>query len=86
MREYSGIIKNWQIHNYDSNTQVLTGTVVEDFKGRWGPGMHMRSSVIDRITDDVVYTANSIYLLEGKEGDTVLGGGDWGRDVAGIFY
>ena len=86
MKIYSGIIKNWQIHNYDSNMQILTGTVVVDNKGRWEPGMHMRSSKIKSIVEDLVYTSNSIYLLEGEEGDTVLGGGDWGRDVAGIFY
>ena len=86
MREYSGIIKNWQIHNYNADTQVLTGTIVADFKDRWEPGMHMRSSKIDRIEDNVVYTRNSIYLLEGKEGDTTLGGGDWGAKVATIFY
>ena len=83
---YSGIIKKWQIHNYDSETQVLTGTVVVDNMGRWEPGFHMRSSVIDRIEDNVVYTANSVYLLEGEEGDPVTGYKDWGRAVASIFY
>ena len=85
MEIYSGIIKNWQIHNYN-DWQILTGTVVVDNKGRWEPGMHMRSSVIERIVEDLVYTRNSIYLLEGEEGDTVLGGGDWGDKVASIFY
>ena len=86
MEIYSGIIKNWQIHNYDSDTQILTGTVVVDNKGRWDPGMHMRSSVIDRIVEDLVYTSNSIYLLEGEEGDPVTGCKDWGKKVASIFY
>jgi len=86
MEIYSGIIKNWQIHNYDTDFQVLTGTVVVDNKGRWQPGMHMRSSKIERIVDDLVYTRNSIYLLEGEQGDTVLGGGDWGHKIAGVHY
>ena len=82
---YSGIIKNWQIHNLSSGGKVLTGTVVEDFKGRWEPGWHMRSSAINRIEDNVVYTTNSIYLLKGEAGDPVTGG-DWGDNVASIFY
>ena len=82
---YSGIIKNWQIHNLSGGGQILTGTVVEDFKGRWEPGMHMRSSGIDRIVDNVVYTRNSTYLLKGEAGDPVTGE-DWGDKVAMIFY
>ena len=85
MEIYSGIIKNWQIHNLSNGGKILTGTVVEDFKGRWDPGMHMRSSGIDRIVEDLVYTRNSIYLLKGEAGDPVTGG-DWGDKVASIFY
>ena len=85
MEIYSGIIKKWQIHNLSSGSQVLTGTVVVDNKGRWQPGMHMRSSLITRREEDLVYTTNSLYLLKGEAGDPVVGG-DWGDKVATIFY
>jgi hypothetical protein len=85
MRDYSGIISKWQIHHLSDGRRVLTGTVVEDYKGRWSCGMHMRSSVITYIVDDVVHTSNSAYLLAGPEGDTTLGG-DMGDDVTKIFY
>jgi len=82
---YSGIIKNWQIHTLSvdkkeikklypkDNLQplILTGTVVKDYKQRWLPGYHMRSSLIcfhDK-ENNLIYTKNSIYKLQGPSGD-----------------
>ena len=67
---------------------VCTGTVVIDYAERWPSGNHMRSSIIvnyDEVSG-TIETLNSYYQLIGPKGDTVIGGGDWGRLVMSIFY
>ena len=78
---YSGIIEDWQINNLSTGGQILTGYVVQDFKGRWKVGWHMRSSLIKKVENDVVYTNNSTYLLKGEST-----GQDLGDFAARIFY
>ena len=95
MKKEGGKIIGWQIHTLSSGYQkkyadtlgkILTGTVVDDPAGRWRPGMHMRSSLIVSITDTVVETMNTIYHLEGNEGDSRIPEGDLGDAVLNIFY
>lgn len=65
---------------------VFTGTVVEDPTERWQPGYHMRSTLVLKYNKKtgIVETQNSIYKLEGEEGDDVVG--DMGAKVMSIFY
>jgi hypothetical protein len=87
-------VKNWQIHNLTDRwakqfpegiNKILTGTVVDDPTGQWEVGFHMRSSMIVKIEKGLVETLNTLYSLEGEEGDKYLGG-DIGDAVVGIFY
>lgn len=66
---------------------ILSGTVVEDGTGRWQPGFHMRSSLVIDVDREngIIETENTIYQVQGEEGDPVTGG-DVGRAVLSIFY
>ena len=79
--------QRYDIHIKTDKVYILTGTVKEDPTGRWLPGYHMRSSVvidIDRETG-IVETKNTIYKVEGEEGEHVLPG-NMGPAVLGLFY
>lgn len=70
----------------DGYARIFSGTVVEDPTGRWLPGYHMRSSIIVELNREtgVCETTNTIYHLEGKEGEDVLP--DMGDKILTIFY
>ena len=93
------IIEHWRIHHLTFDQKdidkvypgkgckplIFTGTVVEDVKGRWVKGDHMRSSLItfyDKETG-LVKTVNSIYKLSGKDDDILP---DMKNGVLNIFY
>jgi hypothetical protein len=74
---------------YDVQTDkcyILTGTVKEDSTGRWEPGFHMRSSliVVMDLDEGIIETQNTIYKVEGPQGEDVLP--DIGDGVLGVFY
>lgn len=46
--------------------QFLTGTLVQDFKGRFEPGCNFRSSLVQKIEGQQVFTMNSVYCVEGE--------------------
>ena len=87
-----------EIHGIDIHTDniyVLTGTILQDSTDKLEAGNHTRTSVIIDIRTEpnntygvnyIYETANTIYKVYGMEGDTVIGGGDWGRNVMSIFY
>jgi len=66
---------------------VLTGTIVNDPTENLKIGDHTRTTVIIESKKDNIYeTANTIYKVLGKQGDTVINGGDWGSRVMEIIY
>ena len=95
------VIRDWQVHHLKLTKEqlkslrktyprakplIITGSVVNDKKGRWSPGFHMRSSIVvdlDR-KKGIAKTSNSIYKLTGKEGNDVVP--DLGNGVLGLFY
>ena len=106
MNKKERTVKNWQIHNLTVDrmakfpgtiNRVLTGTVTDDASGRMEIGFHMRSSLIVELTATRVETLNTIYHLEGEQGDPVANSlkmldnpnatdGDLGERVMDIFY
>ena len=71
--------------------RLFTGTVVFDPTGRWQPGYHMRSSLIVDLVDvdentKSAETINTVYTLEGPEGDPAVGNKDLGDLAARITY
>ena len=94
MKKNGGVITNWQLHSLSTKYlvkypgtlgRILTGIVVNDPAGRWNPGDHMRSSMVVSFDGETVETLNTIYKVEGPEGDSTLGG-DIGDFVLNIFY
>lgn len=100
MKKSGGTIKNWQIHTLSlteeqlnkmypgekTKPMIISGTVVEDPLGRWQSGYHMRTSLVvnlDRKANKVE-TLNTIYKLEGIEGNDVIP--DLGDNIVNIFY
>lgn len=98
MKTFRGTIRNWQLHTLSDNLDLLksyhpeattdkiymiTGTIVEDPTGRRKPGDHTRTSVVVKLSDNHVETANSFYNLQDKGGDIF---NDLGMKVAAIFY
>ena len=82
-------IEDWQLHTLSDGTQVFTGTVVKDIKGRFLPGDHMRSSPIMKFNREtgILQTRNSTYKMDMKtEGMDVFFDHDLGDGVKGIFY
>lgn len=45
------------------DVQVLKGFVYGDANGRFRDGEYIRTSIVDRIEGDLVFTANSIYRV-----------------------
>lgn len=43
--------------------QIVTGFVYGDTKGRFRDGEHIRSSAVERIEGDLVFTENSVYRI-----------------------
>lgn len=74
-------------HTNEDKTMIVTGTVVDDPTGKWRPGYHMRSTIIIKFDREagMIETQNTMYKLEGPEGDGTLGG-DIGDTVLAIFY
>ena len=65
---------------------VLTGTIVDDPTGKFNVGDHTRTSIVIDKTDNTFETGNTIYKVLGPQGDTTIGGGDWGANVMKIYY
>jgi hypothetical protein len=67
---------------------VMSGTVAEDPTGRWPIGYHMRSSMVVDVDKKrgIVETLNTIYHIEGKQGDPTFGNKDIGDMILNIFY
>lgn len=102
MKKQGGIIKNWQFHrlsvtkeyanekyNLDIKTDqvmMFSGTVVEDFTGRWQPGYHMRSSIIIDYDPEtgMCETKNTLYILQGEENADCLP--DLGDNILKVYY
>lgn len=59
MEEVTGTLKNWKRVG-----QVIYGDIYGDTKGRFVDGTNVRTSRIEEIVGNTVYTANSIYELE----------------------
>lgn len=98
--KHTKVIRDWQVHKLsftkaqinkvypgmDLQPMVVTGTIVEDPSGKLKPGNHTRTSLVkklDRKTKTLI-TKNSIYKLEGKEGNDVMP--NLGDAVLNIFY
>ena len=64
---------------------LFTGTVIEDSKGRWNTGDHMRSTYISSINrkTGIIKTQNTTYKVL-KEGNDIFP--DIGNDILKIFY
>lgn len=95
MKKDGGVITNWQLHTLGSEYlvkypgtlgRILTGTVKHDPTGRWEPGFHMRSSMVVSFDGETVETLNTLYKVDGPEGEKVLPTGDLGTAVLNIFY
>lgn len=99
--KYDKRIKNWQRHNLigldeklkeafptkDTMPMIITGTIVEDRTGKFPKGFHTRTSLVTDIDleNGNFKTMNSVYILEGEEGDDMVGG-DLGNAVIHISY
>lgn len=93
------IINHWRLHHLSFSQKqinaiypnekfmplIFTGYIVNDVKGRWSKGDHMRSSLILKYDKEtgMVYTRNSVYLLTGIEDDVLP---DMGNNVLKLFY
>ena len=82
-------IEDWQLHTLTDGTQVFTGTVVKDIKGRFLPGDHMRSSPIMKFNREtgLLQTCNSTYRMDMEsEGNDRFFEFDLGDAVKRVFY
>ncbi len=82
-------IKNWRLHNLSCGVQVFTGIVEHDERGRFDPGFHMRSSVIEYFDRDSgnLATQNTHYLMDMEtENQDPFITEDLGDKVVGISY
>lgn len=61
-QDYAGVLENWV---YDKKNNVIVGSLVHDCRGRFGDYDRIRTSLIQKISDDglLAYTLNSIYEL-----------------------
>lgn len=57
-----GIIKNAR----HLKNGCVFGTVVKDYKGRFDPGNWIRTSLVQSVEGDLIYTRNSVYKFEGE--------------------
>lgn len=94
-------IKNWQRHEITKNIDlvkehrldfkadkafVLTGEIVSDESGKFEPGMHTRTTLVIEYKDNMYKTGNTLYILDGEEGDPVTNYEDIGVNVMTITY
>lgn len=92
---------NWQRHYITSDVDsvklqrpdfkadkaiILTGTLVSDESGKFNAGDHTRTSLVIEYYGDIYETGNTVYILDGKEGDPITDCKDWGINVAGLYY
>ena len=56
--EITGTINDWV-----KSGQVIYGKIYGDTRGRFPDGTQIRTSKIDSIEGDIVYTQNSVYKL-----------------------
>lgn len=59
MEQVTATLKNWKRVG-----QVIYGDIYGDTKGRFVDGTNVRTSRIEEVVGNTVYTANSIYELE----------------------
>ena len=58
MTDITGTLQNWA-----KSGQVFYGEIYGDSKGRFPDGTPIRTSRVEEIVGDTVYTLNSIYKL-----------------------
>lgn len=61
--EITATLKNARIHRIGKHS-VFTGYIYGDVHNRWPDGSHIRTSMVDRVEGDLVYTRNSIYKID----------------------
>jgi len=61
-------LRNWRKHVCDKNgTFVFWGHVYDDLTNRFPNGHFIHTARVEKVEGDLVYTANSIYKLDGDE-------------------
>ncbi|MDW7749007.1 DUF6957 family protein [Halomonas sp.] len=73
-RDTACIVRAWELVNIDldgKEVRFLYGTVVSDYKGRWGSGDYVFTSAVDSFDPEIglVKTKNSFYCLQGDGED-----------------
>lgn len=69
MAEITGVVKDALIASLERDGKkisLLSGTIVEDCRGRFNPGNWFCSSVVEKVDGHLVHTRNSIYEVEGE--------------------
>ena len=61
--EITATLKNALIYRIGKHS-VLTGDIYGDVHKRWPDGSHIRTSLVDRVEGDLVYTRNSVYKID----------------------
>ncbi len=61
--EITATLKNALIYRIGKHS-VFTGDIYGDVHKRWPDGSHIRTSLVDRVEGDLVYTRNSIYKID----------------------
>ncbi len=61
-------LENWERVwvSKEQGLSYLTGLVYDDTKGRFYDGQVIHTSLVEQLTDDKVYTLNSVYELGKK--------------------
>lgn len=63
MTQITAILKNALIHRIGEHS-VFTGEIYDDVNKRWPDGTSIRTSMVDRVEGDLVYTRNSVYKID----------------------
>ena len=61
--EITATLKNALIYRIGKHL-VFTGDIYGDVHKRWPDGSHIRTSLVDRVEGDLVYTRNSVYKID----------------------
>lgn len=61
--EITATLKNALIYRIGKHS-VFTGDIYDDVHKRWPDGSHIRTSLVDRVEGDLVYTRNSVYKID----------------------
>lgn len=63
MEEVTGIIKN-AVRFGSDNLYCVVGNLYQDSKNRWYDGVEIRTSQVVREEGNLIYTRNSVYMVE----------------------